>query len=144
MATELRGTSLVASLTPSTYYLAVSRHDRDPVDATGATIWADQPFNVERAPDGTNPSGVLAGWSGLTAAGRYTINLTGTCFVEGGSGCPACAADYDQNGGVDGADIATFFTDFEQGASCADVDTNGGVDGADIGDFFVLFEAGGC
>ncbi len=67
---------------------------------------------------------------------------TGVC--GGGSGCPVCAADFDQNGGVDGADIGAFFAEFESGATCADVDQNGGVDGGDIGAFFVLFEAGGC
>ncbi len=61
--------------------------------------------------------------------------------------CPSpaiCAADYDQDGGVTGADMAAFFADFESGNACADVDQNGGVDGGDIGAFFVLYEAGGC
>jgi len=61
-----------------------------------------------------------------------------------GTGCPTCAADYDNNGGVDGGDLAAFFTDFEAGAACADVDQNGGVDGGDLGAFFQAFEAGGC
>ena len=61
-----------------------------------------------------------------------------------GPQCPACAADYDNNGGVDGGDIAAFFADFELGEICADVDQNGGVDGGDIGTFFITFEAGGC
>jgi len=67
---------------------------------------------------------------------------TGVC--GSGSNCPTNAADYDQNGGVDGGDIAAFFADFEAGAPCADVDQNGGVDGGDIGAFFACFEAGGC
>jgi len=58
--------------------------------------------------------------------------------------CPACAADYDGNGGVDGGDLAAFFTDFEAGEGCADVDGNGGVDGGDLAEFFLVFEAGGC
>ena len=62
----------------------------------------------------------------------------------GASTCPPCAADYDGNGGVDGGDLAAFFTDFEAGAACADVDGNGGVDGGDLGAFFAAFEAGGC
>jgi hypothetical protein len=62
----------------------------------------------------------------------------------GGSSCPPCAADYDQNGGVDGGDLAAFFADFETGEACADVDQNGGVDGGDLGFFFAVFEAGGC
>lgn len=60
------------------------------------------------------------------------------------SACPNCAADYDDNGGVDGGDLAAFFADFEVGATCADVDQNGGVDGGDLGAFFLAFEAGGC
>lgn len=58
--------------------------------------------------------------------------------------CPPCAADFDQNGGVDSNDSAEFFLHFEAGCSCADVDANGGVDGGDISAFYTLFEAGGC
>jgi hypothetical protein len=64
----------------------------------------------------------------------------GTC----GPTCPPCAADYDNNGGVDGGDLGAFFSDFEAGETCADVDGNGGVDGGDLGFFFAVFEAGGC
>lgn len=60
------------------------------------------------------------------------------------SPCPACPADYDQNGGVDGADLAAFFTEYEAGEACADVDQNGGVDGSDLAFFFLAYEAGGC
>lgn len=60
------------------------------------------------------------------------------------TGCPACPADYDNNGGVDGGDLAAFFTDFENGEGCADVDNNGGVDGGDLSYFFQVFEDGGC
>ena len=60
------------------------------------------------------------------------------------TGCPVCSADYDDNGGVDGGDLAAFFYDFEAGESCADVDLNGGVDGGDLAYFFVVFENGGC
>lgn len=60
------------------------------------------------------------------------------------STCPACAADYDANGGIDGADLAAFFADYEGGVGCSDVDANGGVDGADLAAFFAAYEAGGC
>jgi hypothetical protein len=59
-------------------------------------------------------------------------------------GCPACPADFDQDGGVTGADIAAFFAEYEQGAPCADADLDGGVTGGDIAAFFVAYEAGGC
>lgn len=62
----------------------------------------------------------------------------------GTSSCPECVADFDGSGGVDGADLAAFFSAFEAGAECADVDGSGGVDGADLSHFFAVFEAGGC
>jgi hypothetical protein len=65
-------------------------------------------------------------------------------YIAGGPSCPPCAADYDNNGGVDGGDLGAFFADFEAGETCADVDGNGGVDGGDLGFFFAVFEAGGC
>jgi len=58
--------------------------------------------------------------------------------------CPPCAADYNQDGGVDGADVSDFFNDWENAGPCADVNQDGGVDGADIGFFFPLWENGGC
>lgn len=64
--------------------------------------------------------------------------------VVPGSSCPACAADYDQDGGVTGADLAAFFADYEQGLPCSDVDQDGGITGGDVGAFFAVFEAGGC
>lgn len=59
-------------------------------------------------------------------------------------GCPPCAADYDQNGGVDGGDIGAFFHDFEQGLPCADIDQDGGITSGDLAFFFLIFEQGSC
>ncbi|MEI7658806.1 MAG: hypothetical protein WCK33_12155 [Phycisphaerae bacterium] len=58
--------------------------------------------------------------------------------------CPACAADYNQDGGVDGGDIAAFFPDWESSAGCADVNQDGGIDGGDIEAFFQVWQSGGC
>jgi hypothetical protein len=55
---------------------------------------------------------------------------------------PQCFADYNQDGGVDGADIESFFLDFEQGL--ADVNLDGGVDGQDVETFFIQWSNGGC
>ncbi len=63
---------------------------------------------------------------------------------DSGPSCPACAADYDQSGGVDGDDITAFFNDWQAGAPCGDVDGSGGVDGDDIPFFFDRWQAGGC
>ena len=54
-----------------------------------------------------------------------------------------CPGDYNQDGGVDGADIETFFLDWETGQAAADVNRDGGVDGADVEGFFARWE-GGC
>jgi hypothetical protein len=58
--------------------------------------------------------------------------------------CPPCAADFNEDGGVDGADVGAFFQDWENGMPCADVNLDGGVDGSDVDTFFFYWEAGGC
>lgn len=55
-----------------------------------------------------------------------------------------CAADFNQDGGVDGADVDAFFATWEEGSVAADVNEDGGIDGADVGAFFEVWEAGGC
>jgi hypothetical protein len=56
----------------------------------------------------------------------------------------ACAADFNQDGGVDGADVDAFFEHWEAGLHEADVNHDGGVDGTDVGEFFMVWENGGC
>ena len=53
-------------------------------------------------------------------------------------------ADFNQDGGVDGADVDAFFSEWEAGNSTADTNQDGGVDGSDIDFFFAAWEAGGC
>jgi hypothetical protein len=55
-----------------------------------------------------------------------------------------CFADFNQDGGIDGADVGDFFVAWEAGDSAADVNQDGGVDGSDVDTFFVAWEAGGC
>lgn len=57
---------------------------------------------------------------------------------------PACKADFNEDGGVDGSDVGAFFVAWESGDADADVNADGGVDGADAEAFFSLWEAGGC
>jgi hypothetical protein len=73
---------------------------------------------------------------------RFAVSSGGDCVCN--PVCPVCAADFDQDGGVTGADVGAFFVHFENGCDCADVDQDGGVTGADVGAFFTVFEAGGC
>jgi hypothetical protein len=55
-----------------------------------------------------------------------------------------CYADFNQDGGVDGADVEAFFLAWEAGESAADVNGDGGVDGGDVETFFIAWEAGEC
>ncbi|MBS0195996.1 MAG: hypothetical protein JSR77_04485 [Planctomycetes bacterium] len=94
-------------------------------------------------------------WSGTSAIDLQTgdmlwSNLIGTglhadfevAVREGGG--PPCPADYDQSGGVDGADVEAFYHDWENGEAAADTNLDGSVDGADVETFFRAWEAGGC
>jgi uncharacterized membrane protein len=55
-----------------------------------------------------------------------------------------CVADFNQDGGVDGADIESFFLAWEAGEVLADVNADGGVDGADVESFFLIWSSGSC
>ena len=57
---------------------------------------------------------------------------------------PRCFADFNADGGIDGADIESFFVAWEAGNASADVNADGGVDGSDVGTFFEAWEQGGC
>lgn len=96
-------------------------------------------------------SGSLATADVLLSNGVHVIELTVT-DDDGESAVDTvtitinlpCAADFNLDGGVDGADIESFFIAFESGEATADVNQDGGVDGADVEFFFTLWEAGGC
>jgi hypothetical protein len=55
-----------------------------------------------------------------------------------------CMADYNEDGGVDGVDVAAFFDDWVLGSAGADANDDGGTDGADVEVFFAAWVAGGC
>ena len=71
----------------------------------------------------------------------FTNRGHGILEVTIATGCPA---DFNQDGGIDGADVNAFFEAWEAGESTADVNCDGGVDGSDIDVFFPAWEAGGC
>jgi len=72
--------------------------------------------------------------------GFYLSKVDSTVLLPTGE-C-GCAADYNQDGGADGADLDSFFVQWEAAEGCSDVNRDGGVDGADVEAFFVLWEAG--
>ena len=78
----------------------------------------------------------VSGWWALA-----DLALTGEI---GTNPCPPCAADFNNDGGVDGADIESFFAAWTDGASCGDANLDGGIDGGDIESFFAAWENGGC
>lgn len=57
---------------------------------------------------------------------------------------PPCAADFNRDGGIDGADVAAFFDAWEAGDPSADVNHDGGIDGSDAQTFFNAWKTGGC
>ncbi|MFZ4574668.1 MAG: hypothetical protein ACOYN0_09740 [Phycisphaerales bacterium] len=54
-----------------------------------------------------------------------------------------CFADFNNDGGIDGDDVITFFGDWDSNGPCADVDGSGGTDGDDVIAFFSLWDSGG-
>ena len=57
---------------------------------------------------------------------------------------PACIADYNDDGGVDGEDVAEFFEAWSAGEIRSDVNYDGGVDGGDVSAFFSNWVAAAC
>ena len=96
--------------------------------------------NLSEFDDGLEVFSVIFNDCGTTAVST-TARLT--VLPEGSCGAP-CPADFNQDGGVDGADIDSFFGAWEAGDTGADVNQDGGVDGSDIDTFFTAWEAGGC
>lgn len=119
-----------------TYYVAIASDCNDNEINDCTEINAADPSNDNDCRGGTLDDG-----DPIATPNNGRID---TCNDEPPLQCPECAADYDQNGGIDGSDLAAFFVDFEAGLPCADVDENGGIDGSDLAAFFALFEAGGC
>ncbi len=95
------------------------------------------------APTTTLPDGAIPDitHAALALGEALSPGLIDRAIARGYSRC-GCLADFDANGGIDGADLAAFFAAYESGSWLADVDFNGGVDGADLAGFFAAYEAG--
>jgi hypothetical protein len=134
------------------------RWQRDGVDVAEGSGGASGGGGTVRGSAGTLAALVPEATVALTIEGAqpsdsgvYTLVLTNTCgtasttvALDVAPVCPACPADFDQDGGVTGADVEAFFAAFEAGDPCGDTDQDGGVTGADVEAFFAAFEAGGC
>lgn len=110
-----------------------------------AHAWTPRQFNLQSYILPTNAVRVrFSAWdnpnNSATEVGLDNFRVVARRCVA----APLCYADYDQNGGVDGADVEAFFTDWQAGLSAADTNEDGGVDGQDVQVFFVQWQAGGC
>jgi hypothetical protein len=85
------------------------------------------------------PQGELL-WSNLIGTGVLADFVVAT--RDGGD--DRCVADFNEDGGIDGADVEAFFLAWEDSESDADVNADGGVDGADVEFFFNAWESGAC
>ncbi len=112
--------------------------------STGATLAAGDYYLATTLINGTSANDRWNVFSNSGSSLSYQVDFYTNLDSSTCSSCPPCAADYNQDGGVDGGDIASFFPDWETSASCADVNQDGGVDGGDIESFFGVWEAGGC
>jgi hypothetical protein len=116
------------------------------------------------APGGGLVSGASGSLASPTLASMATLTIQGVAPVDAGqyqavftNACGdattseatvavilPCAADFNQDGGVDGLDLQAFFMAWERGDSSAEVNRDGGVDGPDVESFIRVWEAGGC
>lgn len=125
------------------YYLAVCAFDQDPL-ANDAAMWNDEPFRSVRRPDGPGATGLVSNWDSVSGVvGSYVITITGGTVI-GECSCPPCPSDFNQDGGIDGGDIESFYLLWASGDPCGDVNQDGGVDGGDIEEFFTRWSSGAC
>lgn len=133
---------------PGNYLLAISRYNRDAVDASGNLIWNNSPFAGVRCPDGPGAANPIAGWTGATTAGGvYTIQLQGAYFVseEGCVDVPECEGDDNGDGCVDDADLLNVLFNFGSFGIGIPGDVNEDLVVDDIDLLVVLFNFGcGC
>ncbi|MBS0196964.1 MAG: hypothetical protein JSR77_09410 [Planctomycetes bacterium] len=57
---------------------------------------------------------------------------------------PPCVSDFNEDGGVNGDDVAAFLVAWESGDIVADVADDGGLDGQDVLTFFEAWERSAC
>jgi hypothetical protein len=116
-----------ATLAPGDFFIGISEWDVPAQDSAGSRLWEDEPWDLERAPDGPGAANPVAAWgTDFGAGGSYTIALTGACYVGPANNCVADVDDGSGNGVQDGAvtidDLLYYLVAFEDGIADADVD----------------------
>jgi hypothetical protein len=116
----------------------------DLVDDQFCSFYSGPTFDVKAS----RTSQLRLGFYSGTWQGSYRCVVTNACgsvtTTVADVSEPFCPADYNSDGGVDGADVEVFFGDWESGEARADVNRDGGVDGGDVETFFGVWTAGGC
>jgi glucose/arabinose dehydrogenase len=107
-------------------------------DQTGGTIYKIVETALT-APDCNNNGKPDA----CDIATRRSLDLNGDGIPDECQAVP-CTGDFNQDGGIDGADVEAFFIAWANGTGSADVNQDGGVDGADVEVFFVAWANGSC
>ncbi len=84
----------------------------------------------------------------LQDEGGYTCEIIDDCGTVASRTAELvvvpCPADFDKDGGVDGADVQAFFEAWEACDPSGDTNRDGGVDGADVEFFFTYWQTSGC
>jgi Immunoglobulin domain len=141
-------------------FFSVAAHGADPIAYqwqldTGSGTWFDLSSNpvvldcgggtgeAVAVPD--NSPDVIVAVAGCEGPFNVRCVLTDSCGTVATDpvSFTMCVADFNCDGGVDGADVESFITTWETGDSLADVNADGGVDGGDVEYFFSRWQ-GGC
>lgn len=84
-------------------------------------------------------------WSSLLGTGERVYFEVANRVVGCGEVAPPCrVADFNVDGGVDGADVADFFMAWAASEASADLNNDGGVEGGDVEMFYTYWAVGGC
>jgi len=104
------------------------RHNGTPIPAAAGGALPTLTFQVQSIAD----------------AGTYDCMVTNPCgsVFSPPDFLAICIGDFNCDGGIDGADIGSFFVAWEAGESTGDVNADGGVDGSDVELFIVRWEEG--
>jgi fibronectin type 3 domain-containing protein len=149
------GTSAVFDLEPEDQYVVVGGTATFTVEAAGASGFTWRRNGIQLS-DGPNVSGSTTNTLEIYGVTEDDDGDLFQCFITSPCGnafsnraslfvLPVpCPADFNQDGGIDGADVQAFFDAWEQGDPSADVNYDGGVDGEDVDYFFAAWENGGC
>ncbi|MBL9001954.1 MAG: hypothetical protein JNK25_12545 [Phycisphaerae bacterium] len=159
---------LTVTLTHNTTTVTLMSAEDGTADVDGAYEFADYASRFLGQGRGTpiqpgiyRPRNPLVAFDGQLFQGLWTLRVTDTSPSTVGqvlgfalrtatitencpSECPLCAADYNGDGGIDGADVQAFYGAWESGDACSDVNGDGGIDGSDVQFFFEAWENGDC